>query len=196
MSNFTFNCPHCGNPLKAQEEWRGQQTDCPYCGQTITVPTAITLQKPNIVKRAILQSKNYIRNNKKRIVAVSLGMLGGLVATFLIVHKMNKEFEEARVCRIRMKSLASDLTAKKSGSLLDAFNSIYDGLQYCPSGKKYIVHSDGDIKINEVSDQAIVVECPKHRDHVITRSKFWGVFVGRFRAEDFDRSISVRQNQK
>lgn len=43
MAEFTFNCPHCDNPLEAQEEWRGQETNCPYCGVTLSIPLKLSL---------------------------------------------------------------------------------------------------------------------------------------------------------
>ena len=38
MANFTFSCPQCGQHLEAQEEWRGQETQCPACNVAIIVP--------------------------------------------------------------------------------------------------------------------------------------------------------------
>ncbi len=38
MPSFTFNCPKCGTPIEADDEWRGQQAQCPDCNETITIP--------------------------------------------------------------------------------------------------------------------------------------------------------------
>lgn len=36
---FTFNCPHCGQPLEAETDWVGLECDCPSCGRVIQIPT-------------------------------------------------------------------------------------------------------------------------------------------------------------
>lgn len=33
-----FECPHCNKKLKAEATQGGDETDCPACGKTITVP--------------------------------------------------------------------------------------------------------------------------------------------------------------
>ena len=38
METFNFNCPQCKNLLSAEDEWRGMETQCPYCEKTITIP--------------------------------------------------------------------------------------------------------------------------------------------------------------
>lgn len=43
MASFTFSCPQCGQHLEAQDEWRGQETNCPTCGTVLTIPTKIAL---------------------------------------------------------------------------------------------------------------------------------------------------------
>lgn len=35
---FTFNCPHCGQPLEAETDWVGLECDCIYCGKPLIVP--------------------------------------------------------------------------------------------------------------------------------------------------------------
>ena len=57
MANFTFNCPECDQPLEAQDEWRGQQTQCPSCGTNIEIPK-IMLVKPVIIN---LKAENEFR---------------------------------------------------------------------------------------------------------------------------------------
>lgn len=38
MSEFKFTCPECGMRLSAVDDWRGEKTDCPNCGNEITIP--------------------------------------------------------------------------------------------------------------------------------------------------------------
>lgn len=198
MSNFTFNCPHCGNPLEAQEEWRGQQTDCPYCSQTITIPTEITLKKPNIAKRAIPQAKkiiqNFIQKNKKQIVLPIPGILCGLAVVALIVHKMNKETDEAFRCKFNMKTIANSMD-DETKNFLDFFNDykkFRGSFSKCASGDQYIFHLDNNVSVYDISPGAVVLECPKHRNHVITKGIYG--FYPIFREEEFDRSIPIRRN--
>lgn len=42
MATFTFNCPQCGNLLSGEEEWRGMETQCPYCQKTIIIPLPLS----------------------------------------------------------------------------------------------------------------------------------------------------------
>ncbi len=35
--SFIFKCPHCNQKLEAEDEWIGQQVDCPACGRTIKI---------------------------------------------------------------------------------------------------------------------------------------------------------------
>ena len=35
---FSFHCPRCSNVLQAESAWSGQQTNCPFCGNTIAIP--------------------------------------------------------------------------------------------------------------------------------------------------------------
>lgn len=35
--SFTQNCPHCGQPFEAENEWIGMQAECPNCTGEITV---------------------------------------------------------------------------------------------------------------------------------------------------------------
>ena len=48
MANFTFNCPECDQTLEAQDEWRGQQTQCPSCGTNIEIPKIMLVKPVNI----------------------------------------------------------------------------------------------------------------------------------------------------
>ena len=42
---MTFNCPSCNAPLEADMK-PGDLADCPNCGQTIQVPSAVSFQRP------------------------------------------------------------------------------------------------------------------------------------------------------
>lgn len=48
MAEFKFNCPQCGQTIEADESFRGQTAECPYCGKGIVVPsgTAKPADKP------------------------------------------------------------------------------------------------------------------------------------------------------
>lgn len=48
MANFTFNCPQCNQTLEAQDEWRGQQTQCPSCGTNIEIPKIMQVKPVSI----------------------------------------------------------------------------------------------------------------------------------------------------
>ena len=38
MATFNFNCPECGNLLSGEDEWRGMESECPYCQKNIIIP--------------------------------------------------------------------------------------------------------------------------------------------------------------
>lgn len=40
MSDITFSCPHCQNPLVVDEEGAGLEIPCPVCSRQITIPEA------------------------------------------------------------------------------------------------------------------------------------------------------------
>ena len=43
--SFKFHCPHCDQKIEAEEEWIGQEAECPSCNAKITVPAPSTAQK-------------------------------------------------------------------------------------------------------------------------------------------------------
>lgn len=51
MASFTFSCPKCGIQIEVEDEWRGQQAQCPNCNEMITIP------KPVVLKAASTSSK-------------------------------------------------------------------------------------------------------------------------------------------
>ena len=46
MSSFQAGCPHCGQILELQEEWRGIECTCPACNQKFVIPTAAEAAAP------------------------------------------------------------------------------------------------------------------------------------------------------
>ena len=36
--NFEFKCPQCGQMVEAEESYRGQVAECPFCGKGIVIP--------------------------------------------------------------------------------------------------------------------------------------------------------------
>ena len=38
MAEFKFKCPQCGQTIEADESFRGQTAECPYCGKGIVIP--------------------------------------------------------------------------------------------------------------------------------------------------------------
>ena len=58
--SFTFNCPICNQSLEAEEEWIGQQAECPGCGQTVTIKKKLSLktqeQSPSYVPTIVRET--------------------------------------------------------------------------------------------------------------------------------------------
>ena len=46
MSEYKFDCPHCGQSLSADDELLGSQVECPACQEAIQVPEPVSLAKP------------------------------------------------------------------------------------------------------------------------------------------------------
>lgn len=46
MSEISFNCPKCQQPLEAPQEYANQDIECPACQQLITVPGPEPVQAP------------------------------------------------------------------------------------------------------------------------------------------------------
>ena len=44
MAEFKFNCPQCGQIVEADETFRGQSAECPYCGKGVLIPTNSNVQ--------------------------------------------------------------------------------------------------------------------------------------------------------
>jgi Domain of unknown function (DUF4190) len=41
MSDFRFACPHCGQRISCDSQYRGTEIPCPSCQQTLTVPAPV-----------------------------------------------------------------------------------------------------------------------------------------------------------
>ena len=44
MSTFVFKCPRCQAEVEADEDWRGLESPCPQCGETIAIPAKVSLK--------------------------------------------------------------------------------------------------------------------------------------------------------
>ncbi len=55
MAEFKFNCPQCGQPIEADESFRGETVECPHCGKGIVVPRATTNREKSPKLRRIRQ---------------------------------------------------------------------------------------------------------------------------------------------
>ena len=64
MATFNFNCPQCKNLLSAEDEWRGMESECPYCQETITIPLEENLPKED--------SKKTLSFSKNKLIKISI----------------------------------------------------------------------------------------------------------------------------
>ena len=53
---FKFNCPHCNQKLEAEDEWIGQESECPGCGMTITIQKSVKEKKIETHKNETVKS--------------------------------------------------------------------------------------------------------------------------------------------
>ena len=63
---MNFSCPHCGQPLDADEEWAGQSIDCPGCGQSFVVPASESAAAPEPAAPEVLPSASAPRPAQPR----------------------------------------------------------------------------------------------------------------------------------
>jgi len=79
MSDFKFNCPHCGQNVSGGDALQGSQIACPSCQQTLTVPApaAASVSEPDakIISTSALLS-----------LACSLGLGVGSVPGIIFGH--------------------------------------------------------------------------------------------------------------
>lgn len=45
MADFTFTCPSCAQPIETDDQWSGQEANCPHCDNRIRVPGNPVVQK-------------------------------------------------------------------------------------------------------------------------------------------------------
>ena len=61
MATFTFNCPQCGNLLSGEEEWRGMETQCPYCQKAIIIPVDKDYENSDIPQKTACRKKQILK---------------------------------------------------------------------------------------------------------------------------------------
>ena len=57
MATFTFNCPQCGNLLSGEDEWRGMESECPYCQKAIIIPVDKDYENSDIPQKKLVVKK-------------------------------------------------------------------------------------------------------------------------------------------
>ena len=61
MATFNFNCPQCGNLLSGEEEWRGMETQCPYCQKAIIIPVDKDYENSDIPQKTACRKKQILK---------------------------------------------------------------------------------------------------------------------------------------
>lgn len=49
MGVFVFNCPHCGKPIGAQDEWEGKTSMCPHCQKPVVIRHSMSNPPPTAI---------------------------------------------------------------------------------------------------------------------------------------------------
>ena len=181
MATFNFNCPQCGNLLSGEDEWRGMETQCPYCQNTIIVPTNIVIKKANILKRSIAYLKSH------PIALISIIMI--LAAAGVIWWWLYKEYEEKNLCHWTMYHLAENVSSTNTLTYCSS------SLSCCPSGKQWKVNVQKDVEIQkyQLTPRVPIIECPKHKI-AIARSSEDSLYLRVFYAEDLNRNAPLFNN--
>jgi tetratricopeptide (TPR) repeat protein len=78
MPDIAFSCPSCGQHLEAPDDMQGEQTSCPSCDKTLTVPRRTPARPRPAVSRPSPTSKPPTRKRSP------LPIIVGVVAVFLI----------------------------------------------------------------------------------------------------------------
>ena len=109
MSEFQFNCPECNSLIQAEEEWRGQKSQCPVCGKEIIIQPKIELKVVKEVSQeskkseqevsSIISEKNKCKLYLHRKTLLKIGVvvcscLLLLVIGFLCFKKINPYFQK------------------------------------------------------------------------------------------------------
>ena len=84
MSKFIFSCPQCGNQFYAQEEWIGENTSCPNCGQSIRI------EKRS--KAMLSNHKGQISNEENTSSAIFLWIILGSIMGGCLLYKLAYSF--------------------------------------------------------------------------------------------------------
>ena len=59
MATFNFNCPECGNLLSGEDEWRGMESECPYCQKAIIIPVNEDYENSDIPQKKLVVKNKY-----------------------------------------------------------------------------------------------------------------------------------------
>lgn len=159
-------------------------TQCPYCSQTITIPTTVTLKKPNVAKRSTRQLIGFLKSNPKISIFISvLILLAGGICWYWYA-----QLEEEYACYVRLMKLEDKIAIGGYIELPDPYN----WQAKCPSGKPYIIHLKEETPIYKLTPRAVIVECPKHKDCVMIREKENSLYTTAiYQKKDFDRSLPL-----
>lgn len=160
MATFNFNCPQCGNLLAGEDEWRGMETECPYCKKAIIIPTNIVIKKANIVKRSVTYLKSH------PIVLFSIIVFWAVIGG--VAWWLYEEDCEENACWAHMYELAKVLKGTDEFAIINKDTQV----QICPSGKPYQYNFEfGEvIPMYNINPNAVIIECPKHKNNVLVRA--------------------------
>ena len=61
MATFNFNCPECGNLLSGEDEWRGMESECPYCQKAIIIPGDKDYENSDIPQKTACRKKQILK---------------------------------------------------------------------------------------------------------------------------------------
>ena len=74
MAKFQFNCPQCGQTVKADETWSGRDGECPCCGKAIVVPCnhvhSDIVRKGGEGKQILTRAKSAVIMAKNKVVTL------------------------------------------------------------------------------------------------------------------------------
>lgn len=71
-----FQCPKCSQTLQAELSWSGQQTQCPYCKNVITIPDLTTI--PQVGSQVINASANNPNSSDYLLLRMFDGVISSL----------------------------------------------------------------------------------------------------------------------
>ena len=132
MPDFSFKCPACKTELTAQDDWRGLQTQCPQCGESVTIPDANDFNKAvfrKFISKTSSQIKKFLNLNKTVIIVIILCIFT-LVSNTLITIYFSSKTKKSPVNTITVNTAKENKTpqAKPIYELINAyFNSCLRG---------------------------------------------------------------------